>query len=266
MDRPQKGLALIINNLHGEQTGTEEDVKNLEKMFKKIGIDTDEVKINQTKEQVAEICADLEKKNLKDYNMFFLVVISHGVKGDKIKCKDSTVFGLTLPVWVFPETVLFKIKHFSNCLQKNEDMHGHPKLLFFDFCRGKEYNTGQNRVKNANASLEKNISTPKIPIGSDIFIGFATTIGYYSLTKPCGSPFITSLCSEMERFYNEKTFNYIFQEVQINVSQEISKFSKGSDIIDAMQVPESRSTLILHLYLKDKGNITFLAIFVCFLV
>ena len=70
----------------------------------------------------------------------------------------------------------------------------------------------------------------------------------------------------MERFYNEKTFNYIFQEVQINVSQEISKFSKGSDIIDAMQVPESRSTLILHLYLKDKGNITFLAIFVCFLV
>ncbi len=38
LDRPEKGLALIINNLHNKQKATRNDVSNLEAMFKKIGV------------------------------------------------------------------------------------------------------------------------------------------------------------------------------------------------------------------------------------
>ena len=47
LDRPQKGLAIIINNLHNEQKGTRKDVENLINMFEKINVYTEETKKNQ---------------------------------------------------------------------------------------------------------------------------------------------------------------------------------------------------------------------------
>ena len=38
LDRPEKGLALIINNLHNEQKATRNDVSKLKAMFDKIGV------------------------------------------------------------------------------------------------------------------------------------------------------------------------------------------------------------------------------------
>ena len=38
LDRPQKGVAIIINNLHNEQPGTQKDVTSLEKMFQAIRV------------------------------------------------------------------------------------------------------------------------------------------------------------------------------------------------------------------------------------
>ena len=231
LDRPQKGLALIINNLHNEQKATRKDVEKLEKMFEKINVQTEETKINQSQSQLRTTCAGLKSRNFEDYNIFFLVVLSHGDRGDKIKCHHSGYFD---------------VEEFVESLSKNVTMIGYPKFLFFDFCRGNNINVGELKVEDPKF---------RIPFGSDIFIGFATTTGYASVTAADGSPFIAALCSSMEKLYNQKTFNYIFQEVQSIVSKQstiIFEPSKNSTS-DAMQVPESRSTLRNHLYLMEKG-------------
>ena len=234
LDRPQKGLALIINNLDSEQEGTKKDVENLQKMFQKINIETEEVKTDQTADQLQNICNDLKNKNLEAYNMFFLVVISHGEKGDLINCGDPN---------------LFDIQVFVNCLKKHKDLIGYPKLLIFDFCRGSAFNCGEAKLEDP---------CTRIPLGSDVFLGFATTKGYVSITRKDGSPFINALCSSVEELFHKKTFNHIFQEVQREVSKQITSIIHKKSYWEAMQIPESCSTLTNHLYLMDAGKNIFL--------
>jgi len=231
LDRPEKGLALIINNLHNEQKATRKDVARLEAMFKKVEIQIDTVKINQDKKELTEIASDLENRDLSVFNVFFLVIISHGLQGDKIVCASGA----------------FDIEFFVESLSKNKSMIGRPKILLFDFCRGDDVNVGE---------MKASIATSKIPFGSDTFIGFATTKGYASLTGSTGSPFIEAFCDCIEKFFKEESFISIFQEVQNAVSHRITPVMEPTkyEIIDAMQVPEFRSTLRKKLYLWDKSK------------
>ena len=235
LDRPLKGLACIINNLHNEQKATRGDVTNLEKMFKKLNI-THEVKINLGKDELNTLANDLKDKNLSSYNLYYLVVLSHGVSGDRIVCQNGTA------------TSTFDIEFFVESLAKNKSMTGYPKILIFDFCRGGNVNLGELRAAVT--------TPPKIPVGSDIFIGFATTSGYAAVTGSTGSPFIDAFCESVERLFNKEQFICIFQEVQNVVSQRVTRVrepTKGA-ILDAMQVPELRSTLRKQLYLLDESN------------
>ena len=232
-DRPEKGLALIINNLDSEQEGTKMDVDNLKNMFKIINIKTEEVQNDQTLDEIKKICEDLETKDLTAYNMFFLVVISHGKMGDQIICKDSKNF---------------EIQNFIKSLQENKDLIGYPKLLLFDVCRGSHPNSGQSTSKSV---------TTKIPLDSDFFVAFATTKDYFSYTENVGSPFISAFCSSVAELYNKETFNFIFQETQHKVAHQKypkDKENKQPGQYAEMQVPESHSTLTNHLYLMDIGN------------
>jgi hypothetical protein len=234
LDRPKRGLAVIINNLHSEQKATRNDVAKLEAMFQKIDIQVDPVKINQDKNELSTLAEDLRVKDMKSFNLFFLLVISHGLDGDKIKCSSGAV----------------DIELFVESLVKNQSLTGYPKILIFDCCRGDEPNIGQMKAT----------TSPRIPFGSDIFIGFATTKGYASVTMNTGSPFINAFCNSLEKSFDKEEFITIFQEVQFIVSQEINRIqvpikeSAGvHSILDAVQVPELRSTLRKHLYLFGKG-------------
>ena len=228
------GYALIINNLHDEQKATRNDVTKLETMFQKIKVQVDPVKINQDKNELIAIAEDLKVKDLKSYNLFFLVVLSHGLHGDKIVCNSST----------------FDIEFFVESLDKNKSMTGYPKIFIFDFCRGDETNVGQIKATPST----------RIPFGSDIFIGFATAKGHAAVTGPTGSPYIEALCNCIETFYYKEPFNFIFQEVQNEVSQHVTRVSVpikdlagAHSIMNAMQVPESRSTLRRQLFLLSKS-------------
>ena len=110
LDRPKKGLALIINNLHDEQKATRIDVIKLEAMFQAINVQIDQVKINQDKKELIDIAAELKVKDMTSYNIFFLVVLSHGLLGDKIICQHGT------------DTSTFDIEFFVESLGKNKSM------------------------------------------------------------------------------------------------------------------------------------------------
>ena len=153
LDRPQKGFCQIINNLHNEKKATRKDVERLESMFQKINVQVAQTKINQDKFELHNYSKDLEAQDLKSFNIFILVVLSHGTHGDKIKCNSG----------------LFDIEEFIEAIGKNETMIGYPKILIFDFCRGIDLNLGE--LKESTKS--------KIPIGSDICIGFATSKGWF---------------------------------------------------------------------------------------
>ena len=127
-------------------------------------------------------------------------------------------------------------------------MIGFPKILIFDFCRGDTIDLGDTK-----ATI---YCPPKIPFGSDIFIGFATTKGSASATAPTGSPFIEAFCNCIEKSYNKEPFISIYQEVQDVVSQRVTRVCERTKglILDSVQVPESRSTLRNQLYLLDKSK------------
>jgi len=145
------------------------------------------------------------------------------------------------------EESTFDVELFWENIGKNRSLSGRPKILIFDFCRGGDVNLGE---------LKASLIAPRIPFGSDIFIGFATTKGYASATGTDGSPFIAAFCNCIEESYDKESFVNIFQEVQHVVSSKkttVREPTKG-EILDSVQVPESRSTLRNQLYLLDKSK------------
>jgi hypothetical protein len=89
-----------------------------------------------------------------------------GQQGDRIVCPSGA----------------FDIDIFVHNLSKNKTMIGYPKILIFDFCRGDTIDVGDTKTGF--------YYPPKVPVGSDIFIGFATAKGSASATSPKGSRFI----------------------------------------------------------------------------
>ena len=82
MNRATMGYALIINNLHddpGHHEGTRKDVESLKKLFKLLQM---KVKIfkTQSKVETERIAKKLMSANFADYNLFILVVLSHGIE------------------------------------------------------------------------------------------------------------------------------------------------------------------------------------------
>ena len=141
------------------------------------------------------------------------------------------------------EKSTFDIEFLIESLSGNKTMTGYPKILIFDFCRGNDVNLGNMKA----------IATSRVPFGSDVFIGFATTKGYASATGTTGSPFINAFCNCIEKSFDKEPFICIFQDIQDVVSQNVTSVLAKDAIVDAMQVPESRSTLRKQLYLLDKS-------------
>ena len=234
MDRDKIGLAIIINNLDTEQPQTRNDVKNLEETFSKIGVEVKKPKLNQDKKELEVLADELATDDFYTYNAVFLVLISHGRTGDLIVCQDRQTN--------------FNSNIFVEKLCQNTSLIGQPKILLSDFCRGDEFNEGET----------KSTSLRRIPHGSDVFIGHATTSGYVSITGSNSSPFIDALCDQMQQLYESTHFLAIFQRVQQKVSEISNQISKKDGAnISVMQIPELKSTLRMDLFFLKKGRMYF---------
>ena len=229
MDRDKIGLAIIINNLHNEQKQTRNDEKNLKEAFEKIKVEVRKPKLNQDKQELEELADKLATDNFFSYNVVFLVIISHGKTGDMIVCQNKKTFDM---------------QSFVDKLCENRSLVGQPKILLCDFCRGGELNEGET----------KSTQGTKLPYGADVFIGHATTKGFLSITGPKSSPFLQAFCDQIQKSYMSTTFQVIFQRVQQKVSEISTKIEKDGTISEGMQIPESKSTLRMDLFLVKQGK------------
>ena len=196
MDREKIGLAIIINNIHFEQPQTQNDVKNLEETFKKIGIEVKQPFLDQSRRELEELADVLASSDFCAYNTIFLVIISYGRAGDLIVCQDNKNFDMNF---------------FEERLCQNISLAGQPKILLCDFCSGEEIEW----------SKTKSTKLTRIPYGSDVFIGHATTNGYVSLTLSKNSPFIKAFCDQIQESHTSIPFQWIFQRGQQKVSERL---------------------------------------------
>ena len=233
MDRDNIGLAIIINNLHLEQPQTQNDVKNLEETFKKIEVKVRKPRLNQDKKELEELADELSTEDFHSYNAVFMVIISHGKAGDLIVCQGKKK--------------TFDMHFFVEKLCQNKSLVGQPKILLCDFCRGDELNSGD--IKSTKLT--------RIPKGCDVFIGHATTNGYFAVTGPKSSPFIENLCDQIRMSYLSTAFQVIFQRVQQKVSDISTTIEKDGTTFEGMQIPESKSTLRMDLFLFKQGRTSF---------
>jgi hypothetical protein len=120
--------------------------------------------------------------------MIFVVVISHGLLGDKIRGSCGGVFNM--------ETLIESVS-------KNQSMIGYPKIFIFDFCRGSDVNLGELKVA----------SHSRIPVGSDVFVGFATSSGCASATSPTGYQFQQHVYAQLLRGQIPNRKNYFMFSV-----------------------------------------------------
>ncbi len=64
-----------------------------------------------------------------------------------------------------------------------------------------------------------------------------------------------AFCSCIEASYDKESFIHIFQDVQESVSKQKTRVLEETNnvILEAVQIPESRSTLRKHFYLLYTG-------------
>lgn len=123
-----RGRVVIINNhkfLNNElkpRDGSDEDVKNVDLLFRNLGFET-AIHLDKDASEMLEILVEERNSDYHiDKNMFVLFVMSHGI-GDAVCGSDNE----TLPVKQI--TALFNN---SNCPNLREK----PKIFFVQACRG----------------------------------------------------------------------------------------------------------------------------------
>ncbi len=122
-------------------------------------------------QELTMFMATLSERDFSSFNMFVLLVISHGSNGDVICCWDSSY------------NVSHTIDEIVDKISSNSTLEGCPKLFFFHCCRGST--TDIIGTLDATKDLKKFSETN--PKGGDIFTGYATARG---ITSSSHSPFI----------------------------------------------------------------------------
>ena len=246
MDRPQKGVVVTVNNLdeETEMEATKRDVSNISGTFNKLGFKVETPQKNLLQCEMSDLIRTLEREDYSEFNIFVLFIISHGIAGDLIICKDSPKdeYGK------FIDKKAFEVGEFVQSLSRNESLNGIPKLLFFECCRGTNIN--YFTTKSATKARPATNGT-SFPLGSDIFIGFSTVSGFTSSTNRESSPFIHHLLQVVREKYEKESLINIFQATQARMSSgPLSRVQDGW----TMQMAEMRSTLRTQLYFNQTGN------------
>ncbi len=131
MFKPQRGLALIINNKYyvgfQRREGTDKDRDGLASLWRKLHFNViieNDLSADGIKEKVQEFSND-------ESQAMILCILAHGTKRDTIIGID----GKEIPI----DTILEVF-----CANKCQGLIGKPKLFFFQACRGTQRETLQH--------------------------------------------------------------------------------------------------------------------------
>jgi hypothetical protein len=191
LPRPLRGLVSIVTN---SLVPMDDDLKELKKVFETLSFD---IKTQDKSATSGEFNIQINKENLKDYNIFFLVVLSDLQGEFKVSTLNKKSFVDIGPV--------------AQSFAENEQMLGYPKILLFDSSQ-KDVGVDQESLVISKAKIIKNeVQTNPNLIGSSKFFWDIFVAKIVSGRKG-SSRFIKQLCQNIQRFHETKHFEEIFRQ------------------------------------------------------
>lgn len=230
--RPEKGMAMIVNNLESSMSGAKDDTEVISDAFNKVGFSVEPPKVNLRHAEMAELLRDLKNRNFGQFNIFCLVVISRGAAGNFVVCEDSPVN---------PEAA-FGLGEFVEALGSNRSLSGIPKILIFEYRADPRQPDLDPIAKNVVGRLDP-----------DFFIGQSMTV-FTPDTNERPSVFFSTICRTLSMNFKTKTFQDIWNRAQFRISA--SPINNGSGAQLLLKTPLAISTLWKELILNDFGILT----------
>lgn len=255
-----KGYVLIINNnfkeTKGYRVGAENDVKNMKELWLSLECAVN-VQQDKSADEVRTILQKIAKsENTKKYDFFVVFIMSHGRltrEGEAFKTADGKYLRV--------EEVLqiFDTKNSLNLI-------GKPKLFFFQFCRGKEtdkgfssddqefetelYSNMHKATKSDSDLVQQDTYGDVHPIRCDLFISYATQLGFRSFRNHKGSWFINAIANVFARYAKEEHVTEMMVRVReaVRAKTGITPQTETANI-RCKEMSESRDLLSKRLYL-----------------
>lgn len=173
-------------------------------------------------------------------NALFVVILTHGLKDDKLMAIDRD----------------FHLYDFMKMFTPEElpSMAMGPKIFIIQACRGEEIDSGAilKQAKFTFDSIDSGIDeTPfKYPSHADLCVALSSHYGHYSYRNAEGSWFIQSLCDVLESLdLKENHFLDILTATNETVAQR-STTSDDTRFDDKKQISSFYTTFTKKFYLK----------------
>lgn len=195
MTRKPRGRCIILNNAHFEchsesREGSELDVDRMHSLFShfhfKVTIGSN-LSANEMKGLLTRV-SKAESQN--DADCLVIIVMSHG--------KEGTIYGSDGEEVHLERDVY---EPFNN--EKCPALQGKPKLFFVQACRGDQWDSGTEDVRetpdtskaaDVQPHMASKRTSKRMPGVSDMYIAYATIPGYVALkNKQIGSWFLSAV-------------------------------------------------------------------------
>jgi len=228
-----RGLFVLINqkdfgpdtDFYGTpRTGTDEDAKALEDLFKEIGFEV-ERHDNQSVAEMRKIFLDVQKR--KNLNSFGCAILSHGEEGE-VWCWDGKL----------------QIKILADDVSKNPNLVGKPKFWIIQACRGDE---AQEPIQ-AGSDGPGGDKTLSLPLHADFLFAYSSAPGFAVFRNWKGSWFIQELVNVFREQAHKVDVVRMLTRVNHRVASKRSKASNKA-LDNKCQMPSITSQLRKDFYL-----------------
>ncbi|XP_028399666.1 caspase-3-like isoform X2 [Dendronephthya gigantea] len=244
MEHRPRGQAFIINNksflpASGMQkyprNGTDVDAEALYKLFRALEFETKVYK-DQSSKEIMNIFDHYASMDQSSYDCIICAILTHGEEG-LIYSTDGKIMLKEL-------TTKFRTKN----------LHGKPKLFFFQACQGFEYMEGVEETDGPSRDEEMDeIDAPgnnkiTLPVEADFLYAYSTVPGYYSWRNSVrGSWFVQAIVSVFRE--HAQTMDVLRMMTRVNAEVAKQKSNTNDYFSDnKKQIPSIISQLRKELY------------------
>ena len=255
---PARGYCLVIS-MRGKVTneypkgdrepGNSKDVDKLRSLFEDTLKFAFKVYKDFSRSEINELLSNVQNDKWSSCCCFVVFILAHGDTDDDGNAVFTTCNQVKENDKNVKKYIPYKVSTIKRRLESTEGLHGKPKLLFLQSCRGNIDNIG---VCSKDSDKDGN---GMIPYGSDFLISFATIEKHAAYRDEKGSPFIRQLYY----VFNTYRTTHDIVSMMIILTKRMS-FWRGETTkgVIVKQIPDFTSTLRKFLYFfnpqPDKGK------------